>query len=94
MIIDIKVIPQSRKNSFVEFKMGVLKIKIKGTPIKGKVNANLIEFLADSLNISKRSIRILSGLTSKRKKIEILDADTALLLLSDITSKDDKVEDY
>lgn len=72
LIIDIKVIPQSQDNRFVEFKNGILKIKIKGTPVKGKVNENLINFLAETFNISKSQIQMISGLTSPRKKIKIL----------------------
>jgi hypothetical protein len=71
MILEVKVIPQSRENALVEFKEGVLKIKIKGTPVKGKVNENLIKFLAEILGVSKTQIRIISGLTSPRKRIEI-----------------------
>lgn len=78
MIIDIKVIPQSQENCFVEFKEGVLKIKIKGTPVKGKVNENLIAFLAKTLDVSKNQIKIVSGLTSPRKKVEILELKETL----------------
>lgn len=71
MILEVKVIPQARENSVVEFKEGVLKVKIKGTPIKGKVNENLIQFLSEVLGVSKNKIRIVSGLTSPRKRIAI-----------------------
>lgn len=71
MILEVKVIPQAKENAIVEFKEGVLKIKIKGTPVKGKVNENLIKFLAEILDVSKTQIRIISGFTSPRKRIEI-----------------------
>lgn len=80
MIVEIKVIPQSRENAFVEFKNRILKVRIKGTPVKGKVNENLIKFLADSFDISKNQIQILSGFTSQRKKIEILGLEEALFV--------------
>ena len=72
MIINVKVIPQSQNNAFVEYKEGILKIKIKGTPVKGKVNENLINFLSEAFDVSKSKIQIISGLTDRRKKIEIL----------------------
>jgi uncharacterized protein (TIGR00251 family) len=71
MILEVKVIPQARQNAVVEFKEGILKIKIKGTPVKGKVNENLIKFLAEILGVPKAQIRIISGLTNPRKRIEI-----------------------
>ncbi len=76
-ILNIKVIPQSRENAFVEFKDEVLKVKIKGTPTKGKVNENLIAFLADCLGIAKSQIQIISGFTNPRKKIKFTGVEEA-----------------
>ena len=72
MILEVKIVPQSRENAVVEFKEGVLKIKIKGTPVKGKVNENLIKFLAEILGVPKAQIRIISGLTNPKKRIEVI----------------------
>lgn len=76
MILEVKVVPQARENGVVEFKEGILKVKIKGTPVKGKVNENLIIFLAELLGVSRSQIRIISGLTSPRKRIEISGLET------------------
>ena len=47
--------------------------KIRGVPEKGKVNENLIEFLAKILEILKSQIKIVAGHTSRLKRIEIKD---------------------
>lgn len=71
MILEVKVIPQAQENAVVEFKEGVLKVRIKGIPVKGKVNETLIKFLAEILGVSRDQIRIISGLTSPRKRVEV-----------------------
>lgn len=75
MIVEVKVIPQSRENAVIEFKNTILKIRVQGTPVKGKVNETLVKFLADSLGISRSQVAILSGLTTPKKRIEIKGVD-------------------
>ena len=69
--IAVQVQPNSRKNEVVSFEDGVLKVKIAALPVKGKANKELIDFLSSILKISKGSIVIEKGLTSKRKGIAV-----------------------
>lgn len=69
--ITVQVQPNARKNEIVDFKDGVLKVKISAPPVKGKANKELIGFLSDRFEISKSSITIEKGLTSKRKGLII-----------------------
>lgn len=71
MILIVKIIPNASKNSLEGFQEGILKIKIQASPDKGKANEALVEFLAETLEVPKREIRILSGHTSRLKKIDI-----------------------
>ena len=67
-VIDIKVVPNSSKNLIIledEF----LKIKLTASPVDNKANQALIEFLSKKLKVAKTSINIISGQTSKNKKI-------------------------
>lgn len=70
-IFIIKVIPNASKNSIEGFQGDVLKVRIQAPPDKGKANDALIAFLAKSWKLSKSQIRIISGHTSRLKKIEI-----------------------
>lgn len=72
MILEVKVIPRARENAVVEFKEGVLKVKIKGAPVKGEVNENLIKFFAEIFGVSRGQIRIISGMTGPRKRVEVM----------------------
>lgn len=71
MILMVKVTPNARKNSNEGFHDGILKVRIHAPPDKGKANETLIEFLSETFSIPKSRIRILSGHTSRLKKIEI-----------------------
>ena len=63
--------PNSRKNDILFAENGEIKIKINAPSIDGKANESLIEFLSEVLHLPKTKIRILRGLTSRHKQIEI-----------------------
>ncbi len=72
ILIDLKIIPQSQKNQLVDRdSQGRLKVKINAAPERGKANAELLEYLAKTLHISKSQIAIIQGETSRQKRIEI-----------------------
>lgn len=48
-----------------------LKIKLAAPPVDGKANKALCEFMAGWLNIPKRDISLLSGDTSRIKRLKI-----------------------
>ena len=71
MIIKVKIIPRCKINQIIGFEEDILKIRIKASPEKGKANKELIRFIASELSIAQRRITILSGHTSKLKKLQI-----------------------
>ena len=71
LTINVHVQPNSRRNEMVGFEDGVLRVKIAAPPVKGKANRELIDFLGKLLDITKSSITIEKGLTSRRKVIGI-----------------------
>jgi uncharacterized protein (TIGR00251 family) len=48
-----------------------VKIRIAAPPVDNAANYALIEFIAERLGIAKRSVRVVSGATSRRKVLEI-----------------------
>lgn len=72
VIFRIKVQPGAAKNEIVGVQEDALKIRINAPPVKGKANRALIDFLAEKLQVRKSEIEILSGHTSKIKKIKVL----------------------
>jgi uncharacterized protein (TIGR00251 family) len=71
MILVVKITPNASKNEILRWEENQLVIRIQGIPEKGKVNNNLINFLAKTLGIAKSQIKIVSGHKSRLKKLDI-----------------------
>lgn len=71
MFVEIKVVPASGKQGFVIDKNGFLKCFLKSAPEKGAANKELIKQLSAALKITLVQIEIVSGLTSKKKRLKI-----------------------
>jgi len=67
--IVVQVQPSASQNQVLGLKDGVWQVKIAAPPIKGKANKELIKLLSDILEVSKSSVTIEKGMTSKRKVI-------------------------
>ena len=76
----VHVQPSASRNEVVGFEEGVLRIKIAAPPVKGKANRELVDFLSKLLGVSKSSITIEKGLTSRRKVIAIEGLSQAQIL--------------
>ena len=71
VIVNVRVIPRASKSEIVGMHDGALKIRISAPPVDGAANAEIIRFLAKSFGVSKSDVFILSGETSKNKRIKI-----------------------
>ncbi len=80
MIAEVSVVPNSRKFS-ISVKDGRLRIRLSSPPENNKANIELIKELERATG---RGVRILSGATLKRKKLEIgmSEGDWAAFLAS------------
>ena len=72
MELNVKVIPRSSKSEVVgEMADGALKVKLAAVPEKGKANDELREVLARHFDVPSRSVEVISGLTSTRKRVRV-----------------------
>ena len=71
LIIPVRIIPKSSRNQVI-MEGDRIKIKITAPPVEGKANQGLIKFLSKLLGVSKSSIEIISGETSKNKKVSVI----------------------
>lgn len=69
--VKFKVQPNASKTEFVGALGDALKVKLSSPPLDGKANAELVKYLSKSLGISKSSIKIVSGETSREKILEL-----------------------
>lgn len=69
--LKVKVITGSKIAS-VKFEKGLYIVRLTSQPERGKANKQLITLMAKHFGISKSSIRINAGLTSRYKKLRLL----------------------
>lgn len=71
IILSIRTQPQSSKNRIIGEYGGRLKLAVTAAAEKGKANRAVIELLADTLHICESSIHIISGESSRDKRLMI-----------------------
>ncbi|MEY2776776.1 MAG: hypothetical protein RLY30_874 [Pseudomonadota bacterium] len=71
VIISLYVQPGASKTSLVGLHNGMPKIALKAKPVDGEANKALIAFLANLLGTTKASIEILSGQSSRHKRVSL-----------------------
>jgi uncharacterized protein (TIGR00251 family) len=69
--IQVKVAPNSRTEAVIKDGERYL-VKVKEPPKEGKANRATIKLLAEYFKVPKTSLRVVSGLSSKNKIVEIL----------------------
>jgi uncharacterized protein len=71
VILDIKVIPRAGRSALAGTRDGSILIRLAAAPVDGAANAELIAFLSTLLDVPKRNITIVSGETSRQKRVRI-----------------------
>jgi hypothetical protein len=96
VVLTLHIQPNARKNAVVGPHGDALKVKVAAPAVDNKANAELIEFLSESLGIPKSAIVISRGATSRRKVVEItggpeLAARLEALVASRITTHESRI---
>lgn len=63
--------PGAKKTEVVGLHGEALKIRLAAPPVDGKANAGLIAFLAERLGVAKAAVSLVSGDTSRAKRVRI-----------------------
>ncbi len=79
MVFDVRVIPCASKSEIVGIYGDALKIRIASPPVDGAANAELIRLLAKQFGVTKCSVEIIAGATSKTKRVSIAGASADVL---------------
>lgn len=72
MILELHVQPGASRSQFAGKHGERLKVRLAARAVDGKANEALIEFLAGHYRVPRRNVRIVSGLKSRQKRVEIL----------------------
>jgi hypothetical protein len=81
--IKIKLLPRSSKSQIMGREGEFYKVKVNSPPVDGEANKELISLIAKRLKISKGSIEIVTGKTSRMKVLRVfgIDAESASRLM-------------
>ena len=71
IVIEVKVEPRSSKKGIAGVMGDMLKVKLTAPPVEGEANEQLIEVISEATGIRKSRIRIIKGLSSKKKVVAI-----------------------
>jgi len=69
--LEVYIQPRASKSEVAGMHDGIIKIRIAAPAVENAANEALIVFVAAALGVSKRSVRIVSGRTSRRKVLQI-----------------------
>ena len=71
----VRLQPRASKNEIVGLQGSSLRIRVTAPPVDGSANEALVDFLSDSLDISRRNVCIISGQSSRTKVVEVSGVD-------------------
>jgi hypothetical protein len=69
--ITVKVQPQSKLTGLAGRMQNAYRLRLAAPPVDGKANEECIAFFADLVKAPKSRVRIVAGLTSRTKVVEI-----------------------
>jgi len=73
----VKLHPRAKKDAITGEVGDALKLSLTTPPVEGRANAACIEFLANLLKVSRSSITIAAGHTSRKKVIRVVGLSAA-----------------
>jgi uncharacterized protein len=72
VILELHVQPGASRTEFAGKHGERIKVRLSARAVDGKANEALIDFLAGHYGVPRRSVRIIAGLKSRQKRVEIL----------------------
>ena len=68
-VLSLRIVPRASKNAIQGEHGDALKIRLCAPPVDGAANAALIEFLAEACELPRARVQLLSGQTSRNKRV-------------------------
>ena len=68
-VLNLRIVPRAAKNAIQGPHGDALKIRLCAPPVDGAANAALIEFLSDFFSLPRARVQLLSGATSRNKRV-------------------------
>ena len=71
VLLTVRVQARSAENRIVGSHAGALKVRVNAPPVDNRANAQLLDFLARLLHLSRRDITLVSGHRSRSKRVRV-----------------------
>ena len=71
VVLRVLVAPRSATTKVLGLHDGMVKVALTAPPVDGAANKALIAFLAKMLGVSKSSVTIIAGETSRKKSVSV-----------------------
>jgi uncharacterized protein (TIGR00251 family) len=69
--LSVVVTPRAGRSSIERLADGAIQIRVAAAPVDGAANAALLRFLAGVLEVPRSRLEIISGASSRRKRIAV-----------------------
>lgn len=81
----VRVVPRASRSEIAGEHDGALRVRLAAPPVDGAANEELIRMLARALSVSRTSVAIVAGSTSRLKRVAIngIAPDQLLALIED-----------
>jgi uncharacterized protein (TIGR00251 family) len=77
--LNVHVQPRASRSEIVGPHGDALKIRLAAPPVDNAANEELVAFIAARLGIARRQVRVIGGLGSRRKLVEIDGVEAAVI---------------
>ena len=78
-LLSVVVVPRAGRSAIEQLADGAIQVRVAAPPVDGAANAALLRFLAGALDVPRSRLEIVSGTSSRRKRIVITGLTTAEL---------------
>ena len=77
VFLDVRVIPRAAKSQIAGKRADALLVRLNAPPVDGAANDELVRLLADTLGVPRRNIEIVSGHSSRAKRVRVTGVTNA-----------------
>ena len=74
LVLTLHIQPNAKRSEFAGIHGEAMKLRLAAPPVEGKANAALCAFLADFCGVPKSAVALLSGETSRAKRVRVAGA--------------------
>jgi len=79
VMVTVHATPRASRNQVQGLHGEALKVRLQAPPVDGKANDSLIRFVAEVLGIPRRDVLLVSGETSRQKRLLVCGVPLAVV---------------